>query len=120
MLLGHVGPSELRLSDVSRFGNHPVRTPDGLHWSILELYRVVVEGLASAARDAPELASIGIDSWGCDYALLREGRMLGEPYAYRDERNLAAVERRARRGAARRALRARTGCSTCRSTRSSS
>lgn len=92
VLLGHVGPRELRLSDVSRFGNHPVRTPDGLHWSILELYRVMVEGLASAAREAPELASIGIDSWGCDYALLREGRMLGEPYAYRDERNLAAVE----------------------------
>ncbi len=92
VLLGHVGPRELHLSDVARFGNHPVRTADGLHWSILELYRVMVEGLAAAAREAPELASIGIDSWGCDYALLREGRMLGEPYAYRDERNLAAVE----------------------------
>ncbi len=92
VLLGHVGPRELRLTDVARFGNHPVRTPDGLHWSILELYRVVVEGLASAAREAPELASIGIDSWGCDYGLLREGRMLGEPYAYRDARNIPAVD----------------------------
>ncbi|HEX7835128.1 MAG TPA: rhamnulokinase family protein [Pseudolysinimonas sp.] len=92
VLLGHVTPRELRLSDVARFGNHPVRTPDGLHWSILELYRVVVEGLAAAAREEPDLASIGIDSWGCDYALLRGGRMLGEPYAYRDDRNLAAVD----------------------------
>jgi rhamnulokinase len=92
VLLGHVAPNELRLTDVARFGNHPVRTPDGLHWSILELYRVVVEGLAAAAREAPELASIGIDSWGCDYGLLRDGRMLGEPYAYRDERSIPAVD----------------------------
>ncbi len=92
VLLGHVGAGELRLSDVSRFANRPVRTTDGLHWSILELYRSVVEGLASAARDEPALASIGIDSWGCDYALLSEGRMLGEPYSHRDERTTAAVE----------------------------
>jgi len=92
VLLGHVSGGEVRLSDVSRFPNRPVRTTDGLHWSILELYRSVVEGLASAARSEPALASIGIDSWGCDYALLSEGRMLGEPYSHRDERTTAAVE----------------------------
>jgi rhamnulokinase len=92
VLLGHVGPSELRLTDVARFPNRPVRTTDGLHWSILELYRSVVEGLATAARSQPDLASIGIDSWGCDYALLSEGRMLGEPYSHRDERTGPAVD----------------------------
>jgi rhamnulokinase len=92
VLLGHVSRGELRLGDVARFPNRPVRTTDGLHWSILELYRSVVEGLASAARTEPALASIGIDSWGCDYALLSEGRMLGEPYSHRDERTLAAVD----------------------------
>ena len=72
-----------------RFANDPVRTPDGLHWSILELYRDVVEGLAAAVRSEPELRSIGIDAWAVDYALLRDGRLLGEPYSYRDERNAA-------------------------------
>ena len=119
VLLGHVGPRELRLTDVSRFPNRPVRTTDGLHWSILELYRSVVEGLASAARSEPALASIGIDSWGCDYALLSEGRMLGEPYSHRDERTGRPSISSTRRFRPRSSTRA-PGCSTFPSTRSSS
>jgi rhamnulokinase len=92
VVLGHVGHDELRLTDVARFANQPVRTLDGLHWSVLELYRDVVEGLAAAVRQEPQLASIGIDSWAVDYGLLRDGRLLGSPYAYRDERNAAAVD----------------------------
>lgn len=92
VLLGYVGHDELRLTDVARFKNAPVRTLDGLHWSILELYRDVVEGLAAAVRQEPQLAGIGIDSWAVDYALMRNGRMMGAPYSYRDERNFAAVE----------------------------
>ena len=92
VVLGHVGQNEIRLTDVARFSNAPVRTLDGLHWSVLELYRDVVEGLAAAVRQEPQLSSIGIDSWAVDYALMRDGRMLGTPYAYRDERNLPAVD----------------------------
>jgi rhamnulokinase len=92
VVLGHVGGGELRLTDVARFANQPVRTLDGLHWSVLELYRDVVEGLAAAVRQEPQLASIGIDSWAVDYGLLRDGRLLGTPYAYRDERTAAAVD----------------------------
>lgn len=92
VILGHLNDGELRLEEVARFQNAPVRTPDGLHWSVTELYRDIVEGLAEAVRRAPDLVSIGIDSWAVDYALMREGRMLGEPYSYRDDRNLAAVE----------------------------
>ncbi len=92
VILGHVTDGALRLEEVARFPNAPVRTPDGLHWSVTELYRNIVEGLADAVRRSPGLVSIGIDSWAVDYALLREGRMLGEPYSYRDDRNLAAVD----------------------------
>jgi rhamnulokinase len=92
VLLGYVGHREIGLTDIARFPNRPVRIADGLHWSILELYRDVVEGLAAAVRQEPQVASIGIDSWAVDYALLRDGRMLGTPYAYRDERTVAAVD----------------------------
>ncbi len=92
VLLGYVGHDELRLTDVARFKNSPVRTLDGLHWSVLELYRDLVEGLAAAVRQEPQLASIGIDSWAIDYGLLRAGRLVGAPYSYRDERNAAGVE----------------------------
>jgi len=92
VMLGHVGPGELRLVPVARFPNTPVRTPDGLHWNILELYRSVVAGLTGAAKQSPNLASIGIDSWAVDYGLLRQGRLLGSPFHYRDERTAAGVE----------------------------
>lgn len=91
VILGHLEDGALRLEEVSRFANAPVRTPDGLHWSITELYRNVVEGIAEAVRRRPGLRSIGIDSWAVDYALLRDGRMLGEPYSYRDDRNERGV-----------------------------
>jgi rhamnulokinase len=92
VILGHVSANELSIRPVARFPNTPVRTIDGLHWNILELYRSVIAGLGSAVREEPAIASVGIDSWAVDYALLRGGRMLGVPYHYRDERNLAAVE----------------------------
>ena len=86
VMLGRVGPDELRLDAVHRFPNDPVRTLDGLHWNILELYRNVLLGLRQAYAAAPGLASIGIDSWAVDYALVRNGRMINNPYHYRDER----------------------------------
>lgn len=92
VMLGHVGPGELRLVPVARFPNTPVRTPDGLHWNILELYRSIIAGLSGAAKQAPNLASIGIDSWAVDYGLLRQGRLLGAPFHYRDERTAAGVD----------------------------
>ena len=93
VMLGYVGHNELSVRPVARFPNLPVRTPDGLHWNIHELYRHATAGLGAAAREEPGLASAGVDSWAVDYALLRGGRMLGAPFHYRDERNAAAVFR---------------------------
>ena len=92
VMLGHVGPNELELHPVARFPNNPVRTIDGLHWNILELYRNALLGLGAAVREAPRLASVAVDSWAVDYALMRGDRMLGNPFHYRDDRTLAGVE----------------------------
>jgi len=92
VMLGYVGHDELRLVPVARFPNNPVRVIDGLHWNILELYRNVVVGLASAVREEPDVRSIAVDSWAVDYALLRGDRMLGNPYHYRDARSAAGVD----------------------------
>jgi rhamnulokinase len=91
VMLGYVGHNELSVRPVARFPNLPVRTGDGLHWNILELYRNVTAGIAAAAREEPGLASAGVDSWAVDYALLRGERMLGTPFHYRDERTAFGV-----------------------------
>lgn len=94
VMLGHVGHDELSIRMVSRFSNGPVRSESGeLRWAISGLYEHVLQGLAAAVREQPDVASIGIDSWAVDYALLRGDRMLGEPFHYRDERSHAGVAR---------------------------
>ncbi|WP_084105751.1 rhamnulokinase family protein [Demequina sp. NBRC 110056] len=93
VMVGHVGPGELRIRQVARFANGPVALPDGLHWNVQGLYRAALDGLRDARTWEKDVASIGIDSWAVDYALLRGGRTLGEPFHYRDARNEAAVER---------------------------
>lgn len=93
VIAGRVGPDTLETHQVARFPNDLVRTADGLHWDFLSLYGAATRGLRDAFRADPGIASIGVDSWAVDYALLREGRMLGEPFHYRDERTSVGVER---------------------------
>ena len=108
VVLGHVDRDSVRLQHVARFANEPVTLPEGrpvgqgtsaggagrvgLHWDVTGLWRSVTAGLAQALRDEPGTASVGVDSWAVDYGLLRDGRLLGAPYHYRDERSAAGVE----------------------------
>ena len=91
-MLGHVGPGVLSVEAVHRFPNDSVRTADGLHWNILELYRQVLIGLRKAIEQRPDVVSIGIDSWAVDYGLFRGSRMIGGPVHYRDERTARGVD----------------------------
>ncbi len=97
VMLGRAGPGLLELTEEHRFANAPVRLPTGLHWDAVGLFREVLAGLRQAARTAAGgtgLRSVGIDSWAVDYGLVdRDGGLAGVPYAYRDERCAAGVER---------------------------
>ena len=86
VMVGEVGPGQLRLHETHRFPNGPVAVLGTLYWDILRLHASVLGGLRSAARDF-SLASIGIDSWGVDYGLIdSSGALLGNPVHYRDAR----------------------------------
>lgn len=91
VILGSVGRDEVTIRSVARFPNGPVTQTDGLHWNVSGLYDQVLTGLRSALADAPDLRSIGIDAWAVDYGRMRDGRMLAEPFHYRDARNEAGV-----------------------------
>ena len=91
VMLGRVGANELSLRPVARFPNGPVRRADGLHWDIEALRSNVFAGLADAVRADASVSSVGVDSWAVDYALIRNGGMLAEPFHYRDERTRAGV-----------------------------
>lgn len=93
-ILGQFDGQRLALTDIHRFPNGPVRLPDGLHWDVLRLYAEMKAGITRAVREhGYELASIGIDTWGVDYALLdRQGALVGNPHHYRDDRTDGMVE----------------------------
>ena len=84
VVVGALDGETIRLTVAHRFANRPVWLPDGLHWNLPGIFEHVLRGLAEAALGGP-LSGVGVDAWGCDYALLDEdGRMLGLPYHYRD------------------------------------
>jgi rhamnulokinase len=91
VMIGHVGHNELSVRPVARFPNGPVTRRDGLHWDVTALYEHALSGLASALVAEPDIRSIGIDSWAVDYGQLRGGRMLAEPFHYRDDRTAEGV-----------------------------
>ena len=91
VVVGRFDGDVVELEVSHRFENRPLRLPDGLHWNAPGLFAEILHGLAASAR-AGRLDGIGVDGWGCDYALLDgAGRMLGLPFHYRDERTSPAV-----------------------------
>lgn len=97
-VLGRFDGERLRLTEVHRFPNEPVRLPDGLHWDVLRLFGEVKRGLMLCASEHGQPAGVGVDAWGVDFALLdRRGALLGNPYHYRDGRTEGMMEEAFRR-----------------------
>ncbi|MFL6009536.1 MAG: rhamnulokinase family protein [Rubrobacteraceae bacterium] len=98
VFLGCFDGQRVDLREVHRFANVPVRVADGLHWDVLRIMHEVNEGLRRAVREGRELASVGVDTWGVDFALLdRDGALVSNPYHYRDGRTEGMMERAAER-----------------------
>jgi rhamnulokinase len=84
-IVGRFDGSRLQLDVVHRFPNGPVQTLDTLHWDVLRLYSEILAGLRKCAAEMGGVDSVGIDTWGVDFALLgRGGTLLGNPRHYRD------------------------------------
>lgn len=91
-MLGTLEGGRLRLEELHRFLNQPVRLPDGLYWDTLRLFHDIREGLRIAGRDQQlVLDGVAVDTWGVDYGLLdANGELCQTPRHYRDPRNNAA------------------------------
>lgn len=101
VLLGRWDGERFGLTELHRFANGPVETSGELHWDVPRIWSEIKAGLARCAAVAggaagggtAELAGVGLDTWGVDYALLdRDGRLLGNPYHYRDSRTDGILE----------------------------
>ena len=91
VFLAGVAPGELLLDEVRRFQYPPREAAGHLRWDAARIFAEIEAGLRAAGERARTLGrpvrSIGVDSWGVDYALLdAEGRLLEDPVCYRDAR----------------------------------
>src|SRR5436190_14806629 len=85
---GATGAQRFELHELHRFWNGPVHVMGHIHWDVLRLWDEINRGIARYAAQYNEpLTGIGVDSWAIDFGLLDEaGRLLGNPYHYRDRR----------------------------------
>lgn len=81
--------NHIQLDEAHRFPNIPVQTPDKLYWDVLRLWHEITLGI----DQVKQADSIGVDTWGVDFALLdNTGELLSNPVHYRDKRTDGAMD----------------------------
>lgn len=92
-ILGTLTGEILTLEEVSRFSNQMLQLNGHFYWNIFSLYENLKKGLAAVAQKKIPVTSIGIDTWGVDFAFVNEeGALIGLPYAYRDSQTIGKKE----------------------------
>jgi rhamnulokinase len=88
-IVGTLEDGRLSLTELSRFQTGYVEIRGNRLLNVLSYYQQILAGLKKYAQTyGPQLDSIGVDTWGCDFGLLDEqGRLLAIPYSYRDDKN---------------------------------
>lgn len=90
-ILARLHSGVLTTQETHRFKNEPVEYGGSLHWDIARLWWEMRKALSEL--ESVELAGIGVDTWGVDYALLGDhGELLQNPYHYRDSRTVGAMD----------------------------
>lgn len=91
-ILAHIENGKIITEEIYRFSNGPVAAKRGnnedcLKWEHERLFREILNGLKKAGEMGKAPYSVGIDTWGVDYALLDENdKEIDGIYCYRDHR----------------------------------
>ncbi len=92
-VLAHFDGSKITLEEIHRFDNEPVMVNGSLYWDVLRLFHELKRGLCRA-KHLCKVECIGIDTWGVDFGLLdSDGRLMGNPYHYRDVKNNGCAQK---------------------------
>ncbi len=78
----------------TRFDNPQIPMTGHIFWDLPHLYNEILKALKKLAEEHVSIESIGIDTWGCDFAFFgRQGQLIGMPYCYRDPHTDGAIEK---------------------------
>ncbi len=82
------------MRELTRFKNPMIPLGGHLFWDLPALYNEIVTAIKKTVDENIAIDSIGIDTWGCDFAFFgKDGQLLGLPYCYRDPHTDGAIER---------------------------
>jgi len=89
-IVGEVVNNKLQMEELHRFPTKGIKVNGSLRWDIYRLYSEIITGLMRYVKKyGQEICSIGIDTWGVDFAFLdSNGKLISIPYHYRDKKNL--------------------------------
>lgn len=87
-IIGELSEGKMSLEEVHRFLNGPIERDGSLFWDFEATCAEIKTGLKKALeKTGGKIESIGIDTWGVDYILLKKnGKAARNPYHYRDSR----------------------------------
>ena len=93
-ILASYDGKKIAMKELTRFENPMIPMSGHLYWDLPGLYNEVLIGLKKAAEEGVLVESIGIDTWGCDFAFFgADGQLLGLPHCYRDQHTDGAQEK---------------------------
>ena len=88
-IVGSFDGNKLTLRENHRFSNDPVFVNGRFTWDILRIFFEIKNSITKTVIDGDNVTSMGIDTWGVDYALIdKNGRMMANPTHYRDTRTV--------------------------------
>lgn len=86
-ILGNIEDGKIVLEEIYRFENGMKKVDGHLCWDHKQLFEDIKAGMKKAKEIGKIPASMGIDTWGVDYALIDEnGEVIDKMYGYRDSR----------------------------------
>lgn len=87
-MLGTLKEDKLQMRELARFRNYIIEIGEHCYWDLMALYREIIGCLKRVSAEGIEIESIGIDTWGVDFAFFgADGELLRAPYSYRDRKN---------------------------------
>ena len=93
-IVGSLCDGKIEQEELTRFNNNLIETGGHVYWDIYALYSEIINGLKVVAKRGIEIASIGIDTWGCDFlCIAADGAVLRNPLAYRDPHTVGVMEK---------------------------
>ena len=88
-IVGIIEDRKIRLDEVHRFNNKPVKLGNTLYWDFLSLFDNIKKGIRLAQKKGYTLRGIAVDTWGVDFGLIdKKGNLLSNPVCYRDNRTI--------------------------------